>query len=293
MTKALITGASGMVGYAVCREAIDQGLNVFGLGRENRHFLPGMSFIHGDLTNTDALKSILENIAPDLVIHLAANTDHKACEHSPEATRQLHVDASEYLAETTGLLGGRFVHISTEAVYGNLGPGKRRETEECFPQGVYATTKKEAEQRVLQANPDALVLRVTPVGFAPNGAKKTLAEWLFQQFSQDKRVTGYDDVFFTPVSSYSLARLVLNQKLIGHHGIYNWGNMEILSKYDFACSLASSLGFKDAKIDSGRHSLNGDPLHGGLDSTALSKALGIPEPSKEDLLTDLTRHAPK
>jgi len=292
MKKVLVTGASGMVGYAVCREALGQSLEVVGCGREDRHRIPGMRFVHVDLTDAAAVTAMLEAIAPDLVIHLAANTSHAECERNPGNTRQLHVGASEHLARLALNLSARFVHISTEAVYGNLGAGCRQESEVCQPAGIYASTKREAEERVLQTYSEALVLRVTPVGFTPNGSVRSLAEWLLSQFIRGGDVTGYVDAWFTPISSHFLAEMLMNPKLSGVSGIYNWGIGEVMTKYDFAVGLADAFGFLDAKVLPGRRDLNGSGYHGGMDSTALATALGMPLPNAADMFADLAHHRP-
>ncbi len=112
-----------MAGYAFCLEAINQSWEVIGIGREDRHRIPGVRFIQVDLTDDDAVTALVEANAPDLVVHLAANTDLNDCERHPESTRRLHVHASEHLAKLTFSAKARFLHISTEAVYGNPGPG--------------------------------------------------------------------------------------------------------------------------------------------------------------------------
>ena len=292
MKKILVTGASGMVGYAVCREALKQSMEVIGCGRDDRHRIPGMRFVHVDLTDAVAVTAMLQESAPELVIHLAANTSHGECERNPAATRRLHVDASEQLAGLALNLAARFVHISTEAVYGNLGTGCRLESDVCQSTGVYATTKRQAEERVLQVNPGALVLRVTPVGFTPNGSGRSLAEWLLGQFVRGNDVTGFVDAWFTPISSSLLAELLMNPKLANVCGIYNWGIGEVMTKYDFAVGLAEVLGLRESKVLAGRRDPDGNGCHGGMDATALATALRIPLPSAAALFADLAQHRP-
>jgi dTDP-4-dehydrorhamnose reductase len=286
MRKLLITGASGMVGYAVCKAAIERNYLVTGLARHDRHALPGMRFETIDLQYTDSLDSVFDQLKPDVVIHLSANTNQSECELNPESTRNLHVDASGLLAAASFKIGSKFIHISTEAVYGNLGLGLRKETDLCKPEGVYAITKKEGEIQVLAQHPEALILRVTPVGYAPNGTGKTLVEWLMGQLRSGQTITGYKDVHFTPVSSFSLARLIFDPRLDGVRGIYNWGNSEALSKYEFALLLASSIGYSTDSIRAGaRH--DSSPFYGGMSSHALSNLTGIPQPTTADLILDL------
>jgi dTDP-4-dehydrorhamnose reductase len=292
MKRVLITGASGMVGYETCREAIDRGFVVTGLGRKDRHRLPGMKFACIDLTDTAAVSEVMHEVHPDLVVHLAANTNHAACEGDPASTWNLHVCATEHLANVSNKIGSRFIHVSTEAVYGNQGPGQRLETDPCHPTGVYATTKREAEVRVARAHPLATILRVTPVGFVPDVYGHTLAEWLLREFVNGKAVTGYEDVLFTPISSTSLAKLFFDPRLIAVCGTHNWGISETLSKYRFACDLAMALGFRNADIQAGKRFPNGEIHHAAMNSSVLAATLGAPTASASLLFEDLARTAP-
>lgn len=292
LNRILITGASGMVGYAVCREALELGFDVTGLGRTDRHSITGMKFIGVELTDAKAVCDIMHKIRPTLVVHLAANTNHALCEKDPEAARQLHVISTEHLASLSYHMNSHFIHVSSEAVYGNKGYGLRSETEVCHPQGVYAVTKLEAEAKVASAHSSALILRVTPVGFVSKKMGNTLAEWLFSQFVNQLPVMGYQDVFFTPISSNSLAKLLLDPKVLQLNGVYNWGISETISKYDFALELSASLGFKDSIIHAGKRFATDNVHHAAMDSSRLASALAIPLPSKTTLFQDLFRNAP-
>lgn len=287
MRRILITGASGMVGYAICRMAIEQNYHVTGLARQDRYVLPGMDFQNVDWNSAVMVDSILEHHQPDIVVHLAANTNHSECERDPESARKLHVDVSASLAAASLKIASRFIHISTEAVYGDLGQDLRKETDICKPEGVYATTKREGEIQVLRQHPEALILRVTPVGYAPNGLGRTLVEWLLGKLLAGESITGYTDVHFTPVSSVSLARLILDPRLEGLHGIYNWGNSEAMSKYRFACLFAASLGHQNGSIQPGVRTASCRSFQGGMDSSLLSELAGIPQPSTWELIESL------
>lgn len=285
--KVLITGASGMVGYAMCRAAISNNYEVVGLGREDRHQISGMCFKTIDLRNTYDLRSFIEISQPDIVVHLAATTRQSDCENDPRSAKQLHVHVSGAIAAISRDIRSRFIHVSTEAVYGDLGPGLRKESDLCNPSGVYATSKKRGEEEVMLSNPDALVLRVTPVGCSPRGLKTSLAEWLASRMLKGIAITGYTDVLFTPVSSFALARLVFDSKLNGISGIFNWGNADVMSKYEFSFLLAKSLELDGTIITPGLGSKSGGVYFGGMDSRLLAARTTIEPPNTAELIDDL------
>jgi dTDP-4-dehydrorhamnose reductase len=288
MSKVFITGASGMVGFWVCKGAIYQNHKVVGIGRTNRHSLEGMEFKEVDLTDTHNLTNTLKSCEPDLIIHLAANTNQKACKENSQATWDLHVESSALLASFARKKDAKLIYISTEAVYGYFNNSLRNELDICSPIGCYATTKYHAEDAILKECPQALILRVTPVGVTPKTNQSSLVEWIVKTLESGLIINGYQDVFFTPISSKMLADLILNRFAQQLYGIYNWGIRESISKYDFAMLIAKSLGYPKHSVIPTCKSVNGNIYQGGMDSTKLSIALGSQPPTSGDLMSDLS-----
>ena len=71
--KILVTGASGQLGYDVCRELTARGI-------ENR----GISSKDADITDREAVFAALSGYRPDAVIHCAAYTAVDRAEDEPE-----------------------------------------------------------------------------------------------------------------------------------------------------------------------------------------------------------------
>jgi len=290
MKKILIIGASGMVGNAMCHEAINQGLNVVGAGRQDRHRISGVRFRNVELTNDVSLTDLVKNSEPDFIINLAANTDHQACEQDPDAAYKLHVQTAGVLASLASTVGARLIHVSSEAVYGDLGRGPHTEREMCKPHGIYAATKKGGEEQVLANNSEALVIRCTPVGIV-DGEHRSLAGWLYNQLKQGQQVTGYEDWIFSPVSTRSLARLILDPRLDGLSGVFNWGVDDAISKLTFVKGMASALGYEASIIVAGHRFDNGTFYDVSLDSGKLARESGIQVLALRELFEDLSADA--
>jgi dTDP-4-dehydrorhamnose reductase len=290
MKKILITGASGMVGYAMCHESIKQGLNVVGAGRQDRHRISGVRFCNVELTNEVSLTDLVKKSEPDFIINLAANTDHQACEQDPDTAYKLHVETARLLASLASTVDARLITISSEAVYGDLGPGPHTEHEICKPHGIYAATKKGGEEQVIANNSEALVIRCTPVGIV-DGEHRSLAGWLYNQLKQGHQVTGYEDWIFSPVSTRSLARLILDPRLDGLAGVFNWGVDESISKLAFVRGMASALGYDASLIAAGHRFDNGTFYDVSLDSGKLARKSGIKVPGLRELFEDFSADA--
>ncbi|OAI57047.1 hypothetical protein AYO49_03060 [Verrucomicrobiaceae bacterium SCGC AG-212-N21] len=276
-----------MLGYALCREAVSRGHIVAGVGRENRHAMPGVAFHPLDLTEPRKLDRLLDEFQPELAVHAAAIINKQLCEQSPQMAREVHVTASEIIARHLQKSGGRLVHISTEAVYGHQTEA-RRETMSCHPRGVYATTKLAGEQAVLGAHPAALVLRVTPVGCTPSLTGPTLAEWLFRSFRNHEAVNGFVDAIFSPVTSFSLAAFIFSEAAASLSGALNMGCEPALSKYDFAQGLAELL-FPGADLVKKAFAPEGMRGSAAMDSSKLGARAQWHPPSPENVLDELAR----
>jgi len=111
---------------------------------------PGYSFVKADIADAEGMRSLFERERFDVVFHLAAES---------------HVDRSHYGAMDfvrTNVLGtqsllaaalnagvGRFVHISTDEVYGSLEQGAFTEDAPLNPTNPYAASKAGSDLMVL------------------------------------------------------------------------------------------------------------------------------------------------
>lgn len=109
-----VTGASGFLGRAVCREARTRGHEIVALSRVAGHDDEGdeaITWVRGDIREPDAWRSHLAGA--DAVIHLAASLDG-----ATEDQLAVAVDGTRGLVEAMADVGvERLVHISSLAVY--------------------------------------------------------------------------------------------------------------------------------------------------------------------------------
>ena len=138
--RILVTGPRGFVGARVMAQLRDA--------------IPAPSLREAD---EDAIKRLIDDTAPDLILHTAAISDISACERAPEASHHANVMLPVWLASP----GIKLVAFSTDQVYGGCqGDGPYAE-DAAAPVNLYARHKLEMEKRVLEANPSAVLLRAT------------------------------------------------------------------------------------------------------------------------------------
>lgn len=161
--SAVVTGASGFVGRALCARLRERG-DVTGIMRHRADGPWNQTHIV-DLSREAPTPEALRGM--DTVFHLAART-HAVDEFGDheDAYRAVNVDGTRRLLETSARAGvRRFVFFSSVKAMGEGGPTTIDETLEPAPTTAYGRTKLAAEELVLRGGfvPMAAVLRLTPV----------------------------------------------------------------------------------------------------------------------------------
>ena len=167
MTKTiLVTGGAGFIGGAVVRRLVGDGRRVVNLDKltyagclasladiENQ---PDYLFVQGDVCNDDLVRSLFAEQRPSAVLHLAAESHVDRSIDGPAAfvhtnvvgTQTLLHAALDYWRELSADAKDafRFLHVSTDEVYGSLGPeGLFRETTPYDPSSPYSASKAAAD----------------------------------------------------------------------------------------------------------------------------------------------------
>lgn len=291
MTRILVTGASGLLGINFAlRYAAEHPI----LGLTNTHPLKDAPFASQplDLTDPAALNSALDAFRPEIVLHCAALANIDACERSPLEAERINAWVPEQLALAAAQRGFKLVHLSTDAVFDGQ-KGDYVETDQPNPLSVYARTKLQAEQRVLAANPDALVARVNFYGWSVSG-QRSLGEFFYNNLSQGRRVNGFMDVFFCPLEVTLLAETLLRLAELDCRGIYHVVSSQCWSKYAFGCAIAQRFGLDEGLItplsvqQGGLTAARSPNL--GLNTDKLTSALGTPAPGQAQGLQRFYQH---
>lgn len=165
--KLLVTGGAGFIGSAVVRLAIARGYSVVNLDAltyaaclENVASVansPLYAFEHANICDREALDRIFTTHQPDTVMHLAAESHVDRSIDGPGAFIQTNVTGTYTLLETARAYwqragkpnGFRFHHISTDEVYGSLGPtGQFTEDTPYDPRSPYSASKAASDHLV-------------------------------------------------------------------------------------------------------------------------------------------------
>lgn len=166
----LVTGGAGFIGSATIRHLLaNTDARIINLDKltyaANRAAIaefdgnPRYEFVHACITDRDTLRSVFSLHRPDAVMHLAAESHVDRSIDGPSefvatnivGTAVLLETVRDYLAGPIGrrLRNFRFHHISTDEVFGSLGPdGRFSESSPYAPRSPYAASKASSDHLV-------------------------------------------------------------------------------------------------------------------------------------------------
>ena len=165
----LVTGGAGFIGGNFVLEAVARGVKVVNLDAltyaGNLDTLsslagnPGHVFVQGDIGDRALVAALLEQHRPHAVVNLAAESHVDRSIDGPAAFVQTNVVGTLVLLEAvrdhwrtlpeTGRAAFRFLHVSTDEVYGSLGEyGRFSETSAYAPNSPYSASKAASDHLV-------------------------------------------------------------------------------------------------------------------------------------------------
>jgi dTDP-4-dehydrorhamnose reductase len=188
--RIIIVGAGGRLGTALAREYAGE-FEVVGFNHSQL-----------DLGQPAQMRAKLGALEFDALINTAAETNVDRCETQPDEAFALNAEAPKILGEICARKRARFIHISTDYVFDGEKRQPYTEEDEARPISVYGDSKREGERRVLEANDQALIVRVSWV-FGPD--RPSFVDWAIDQARQRENVTAIADKWATPSYTLDLA----------------------------------------------------------------------------------------
>jgi nucleoside-diphosphate-sugar epimerase len=236
--RVLVTGASGFVGHAACRELIARGHDVRALVRRPGSEPAGTAAVAGDLTDAGALASAVRAAAPEGVLHLAAEI---ASQRSADRVREVNVEGMRRLLEACVADGAPKVVFTSTVVTGEAGGALLVEDEPLPVQTPYGRSKQEGEALLLGCGLPAVVVRPGHV-YGPGGWYE---HEMLARLRQPGRfaVIGRGDNLWDVIHVDDVARALVDALERAPAGeIYHAADDEPIAYYDFMALSAQALG---------------------------------------------------
>ena len=305
----LVTGANGQLGNE---------MRIVACGSNDRYIFTDINQVEGvettflDITDMEAVRSIVAEERVDAVVNCAAYTNVDAAETNESLAEKLNALAPENLAKAMEEVGGLLVQISTDYVFGKEPYNVPcREDQKGTPSGVYGLTKLHGEERIVASRCKYVIIRTAWLysEFGKNFCKTMLN--LTSEESVAARVAAgkpaglkvvFDQVG-TPTYALDLARAIEviladygrqmqngegQRGVYSKTGVYHYSNEGVCSWYDFTKMIAEYSGQSGCDIQPCHsHEFPSPvkrPAYSVLDKTKIKEVFGVEVPYWTDSL---------
>ncbi|MBI4349614.1 MAG: NAD(P)-dependent oxidoreductase [Elusimicrobia bacterium] len=228
----LVTGANGMVGsyFAELSAEFPEELDL-----TDRDTL--------DVRDWPAVRSRIRDGGYSHVIHLAAETDVDRCEVEPDHAYRTNAFGTQNVALACGEADAVLVYTSTAGVFGGDGAmGPFTETDAPCPANVYGRAKLEGERAVEHLVHRYFIVRAGwMMGGGPSRDKKFVAK-ILAQVGSGREIMAVNDKVGSPTFARELVLGIRDLIATGRYGLYHMTNHGVVSRYDVARRIASTVG---------------------------------------------------
>lgn len=295
--KIFVTGVAGQLGHDVMNELAKRGHE--GIGSD---LAPAYSGIQDgssvtkepyrslDITDKAAVKTLLEELRPDAVIHCAAWTAVDLAEDpdKQEKVRAINADGTQNIAEACREIDAKMVYISTDYVFDGQGTTPwDPDCKDYKPLNVYGQTKLEGELAVSEILQKYFIVRIAWV-FGLNG--KNFIRTMLNVAKTHDTVRVVNDQIGTPTYTFDLSRLLIDMVETEKYGYYHATNEDgFISWYDFTREIYRQAGLstKVIPVSTAEYGISkaARPFNSRLSKEKLLQAGFKPLPTWQDALS--------
>jgi dTDP-4-dehydrorhamnose reductase len=245
-TKSLIVGASGQVGTQMLGALGERALPTSRVVRDSWLVLDV-----AELAEAAQAAALLDAQELDAIYCVGGMTWVDGCEKHPELAQRTNARGPGVLAEYARRRGVPYVFFSTDYVFDGAKehPGPYAEDAPPHPLSVYGATKLEGERRVLEAYPEALVLRTTWVYGADARQMNSLYS-MMRSLAAGKAMPVPVDQLSTPTYNRYLVRAALALVEARAAGLFHVAGPELLGRLEFLQRVALALGLEAQLLES-------------------------------------------
>jgi len=239
MKKVIVTGAAGMLGTDLCPLLSENGFKVY----RTDLYAENQDFDILDVRAEDRVSDYIKEVKPELVIHLAAETDVDRCEKEAEHAFLTNTKGTENIALVCQSLDIPMVFISTGAVFDGKKEGGYTEEDMPRPLSVYGDSKLKAERIVQSVLSKYYIVRA---GWMIGGHKKDKKfVWkIIQILKTKKEIAVVTDKFGSPTFTKDFSKGILDIVSTGQYGLYHCVNKGICNRFNIAEKIVEYLGRK-------------------------------------------------
>jgi dTDP-4-dehydrorhamnose reductase len=247
-----------------------------------------MSHRELDITDESGFRDSVERAKPDLVINTAAFHNLPQCEKDVRTSFEVNARAPFYLGRACRDFGAKFVHISTDYVFGGSAESEPlREEDRPEPLSVYAASKLAGEHLVRQATDSHLIIRTCGLYGArgSSGKNGNFVLTMLKLGRERGEVRVVNDQTCAPTFAKHTATAIAALAETDQTGTFHAVNSGACTWYEFALEI-----FRVSGVSAKTHPVTSDeffdgvrrPAYSVLDCSRYEKATGRELPSWRD-----------
>ena len=234
--KVLVIGSTGMLGSSMIPILIKRGYEVV-----TSNFL----YSHMDITDLSQVRATAKLANPDMIIHLAAETDVDRCEREPIHAFEVNAMGTQNVAQVCNEMGIKMLYVSTIGVFYGDKKTAYNERDNPHPANVYGWSKLMGEAYVRCLVQEYFIVRAGwMVGGGPTRDKKFVGKIINQVKYNQPVVKAVTDKLGSPTYAPDFSEVVANLIATENYGLYHCTNHGYPSRYDVAVEVTKLIGSK-------------------------------------------------
>ena len=237
--KALVTGANGMLADALCPLLEKQDYKVYATD-----IVSARGILKLDITSLPDVIDLVSGTKPDIIFHLAAETDVDKCELNEEHAYLTNTKGTENIAIACKEKNIPMVYIGTGAIFDGEKATGYIEKDLPNPLSVYGKSKLKGEEVLKEILSNYYIDRA---GWMIGGfIKDKKFVWKIAQLLKTKKeIQVVVDKIGSPTFTRDFAKGILSIVSTGKYGVYHCVNKGICTRFEIAQKIAEYLGKKD------------------------------------------------
>lgn len=249
--KVLVTGSNGLLGQKLTDLMLsDKGIALVATSRGgNRHPKKnGYSYIDLDILDADRLRKVISEERPEAIINTAAMTNVDACEHDPDGSRKLNVEAVAKLVGLCEEFGIHLIQLSTDFIFdGKAGP--YAEDDRPNPLSLYGQSKLDAEEIIRQSTCKWAILRTILVyGVVADMSRSNIVLWAKGALEKAQPLNVVNDQWRMPTLAEDLAQACIRAATAEAEGVFHISGKDMLAIHELVAAVADFWGLDKSLI---------------------------------------------
>jgi len=232
---ALVVGAKGTLGVALCHELERRGWRVTALGHAD-----------ADIRDEAGLRALVGRLKPAAVFNAGAYTDVDRSELEPDLAHDVNARGAECVARAAAAAGAVVVHYSTDFVFDGELDRDYVEDDPPSPQGAYARSKLAGDTFVANAAPRHFILRV---GCLYGHRGRNFPSSIVQRLLAGQTVRADGERLCSPTWVAEVARVSVDILGVDQYGLYHCTSQGSTTWADFAREAARLLRLPERQVE--------------------------------------------